>query len=94
MASNNYTSLQVGLAILLVSQFYDYGVVCSYDELVRFRTSAAAWSAKKQSHVILSHHVRKLSLLGELNSDIRDVISEAIDFVGDCYGMPNGKTVR
>ena len=40
----------------LESQFYDYGVVCSYDELVRFQTSAAAWSAKKQSHGILSHH--------------------------------------
>ena len=36
---------------------------------------------------------RKLSLLGELNSDINDVISEAIDFVGDCYGMPDGKTM-
>ena len=36
MASNRYTSLQVCLAILmrekrLVSQFYDYGVVCSYN---------------------------------------------------------------
>ena len=61
MASNRYTSLQFGLAIImrekqLVSQFYDYGVVCSYDELVRFRTSAAAGSAKKQSHGIPSHH--------------------------------------
>ena len=36
---------------------------------------------------------RKLSLLGELNSDIKDGISEAIDFVGDCYGMPDGKTM-
>ena len=31
-------------------------MVCSYDELVHFRTSAATWRAKKQSHGILSHH--------------------------------------
>ena len=37
--------------------------------------------------------MRKLSLLGELNSDMKDVISEAIDFVGNCYGMPDGKTM-
>ncbi len=46
LVSNRYTSLQVSLAILvqekqLVNQLHDYGVVCSYDELVRFRTSAA-----------------------------------------------------
>ena len=37
--------------------------------------------------------MRKLSLLGELNSDMKDVISEAIDFVGNCYGIPDGKTM-
>ncbi len=59
--SNRYTSLQVSLAILvqakqLVNQLHDYDVVCSYDELVRFRTSAAVWSANKQSCGVLSHY--------------------------------------
>ncbi len=39
LVSNRYTSIQVSLAILvqakqLVNQLHDYGVVCSYDELV------------------------------------------------------------
>ena len=59
--SNRYTGLQVALAILirekrLVTHLYDYGMVCSYDEPVRFRTSAAAWGAQRQSLGILSHH--------------------------------------
>jgi len=36
---------------------------------------------------------RKLSLLGELNSQINDIISETMDFVGDCYGVPEGITM-
>ncbi len=60
-----HTSLQVSLAILvqakqLVNQLHDYDVVCSYDELVRFRTSAAVWSANKQSYGVLSHYFNGL----------------------------------
>lgn len=31
---------------------------------------------------------KKLSLLGDMNSNIEDVVSEATKFIGDCYGMP------
>ena len=37
---------------------------------------------------------RELFLHEELNSDIEDIISEATDFIGDSYGMPDGIICR
>ncbi len=36
---------------------------------------------------------RKLFFLGELSSDIQDVVSEATAFIGDCYGISDGETM-
>jgi len=46
MVTNFPTSLQIGLGIVLrqkdlIHQFFKFGVVCSYDEVLRFRRSAA-----------------------------------------------------
>ena len=43
-----------------VQHLYDYGVVCSYDELVRFRTSAAAQASQRRSQSVLRHHSTSL----------------------------------
>ena len=60
--NNEATTLQVALAISLrdkslVQQMYDYRICCSYDELIRFKASAAN-AASQQS-----------SLQGLMNSD-------------------------
>ena len=41
-----------------IEHLYDYRVTCSYDELVRFRTSAAAWTANRQTGDIIGHHTQ------------------------------------
>ena len=47
MVKNLATPLQIALAVLLrdskelVKAFFDFGVTCSYDELLRFKKSAA-----------------------------------------------------
>ncbi len=56
LVSNRYTSLQVSLAILvqakqLVNQLHDYGVVCSYDELV------CGFELQQQFGVQISSHM-------------------------------------
>ena len=58
--SKQCTDLLVSLAIMIrkkatVQHLYDYGVVCSYDELIRFRTSAATIASQQQSQGVLRH---------------------------------------
>ena len=36
---------------------------------------------------------RQLCSIGDMNSDIKDVVSEATNFIGDCYVMPVGETI-
>ena len=63
--ANRYTSLQVALAILversaLIDHLYDYGITCSYNELLRFRTSAALWTVNRRTYDIIAHYLRGL----------------------------------
>ena len=63
--SKHYTDLQIALAVMVqrkqtVARLYDYGVVCSYDELVCFSTSVAAWSVHRQLPAILHDHSQGL----------------------------------
>ena len=63
IVAKRYTNLQIALAIMAqkkstIEHLYDYRVTCSYDELVRFRTSAAAWTANRQTGDIIGHHTQ------------------------------------
>ena len=64
IVANRYTNLQIGLAVLverkaIVDHLYDYCITCSYDEL-RFRTSAAVWTANRRTYDIICHHKQGL----------------------------------
>ena len=53
--TNQATTLQIALGILLrdkslITHFHNFGVSCTYDEVIRFKASAAA-AASKQSHL-------------------------------------------
>ena len=54
--TNLSTPLQIGLAVLLhdakeqVTAFHDFGVTCSYDEILRYKRSAAS-AANKDSEL-------------------------------------------
>ena len=57
---NQFTDLLLDLGIMVkkkatVQHLYDYGVVCSYDELIRFRTCAAARANQEKSNGVLRH---------------------------------------
>ena len=57
--SKSYPSLLVDLAVLvnkkeLIEHLHEYGVVCSYDEFKRFRSSAADYASKQRNS--LCHH--------------------------------------
>jgi hypothetical protein len=54
------TTLQIALGVLLrskslIEQFYKFGVTCSYDEVLRFKQSAAVASAKSSNMGALSY---------------------------------------
>lgn len=60
--ANHYTSLQVALAILversaLIDHLYDYGITCSSNELLKFRTSAALWTVNRRTYDIIAHYL-------------------------------------
>jgi len=58
--ANHSTDLQVSLAVLLreskelVKTMSDFGVTCSYDELLRFKKSVAAEAAKSADVTAIS----------------------------------------
>ena len=65
VVAKRYTSLQIALAILverkaLVDHLYDYRITCSYDELLRFRTSAAVWTVNRRTYDIIAHYLKGL----------------------------------
>ena len=60
VVTNRWTDLQVSLAVMVrskqtVQHLSDYSVVCSYDELLRFRYSAAVFASTLKSQAILQH---------------------------------------
>ena len=63
--AKRFTTLSLSLAIMvrkkkLVEKLYQFGVVSSYDELKRFRASAAASASTKITTSILRHHSQGL----------------------------------
>lgn len=69
--SGRFTTLQIALGVVLnrkglIEQFYDFLVSCSYDEVLRFKTSAAAAAVNSAS---LREHVHAKDGLVQLVSD-------------------------
>lgn len=63
--AKRFTTLSLSLAIMvrkkkLVEKLHQFGVVSSYDELKRFRTSAAAFASTKITTRVLRHHSQGL----------------------------------
>lgn len=64
IVTNQSTDLQIALGVLLrdskmiVNHMYDYGITCSYDEVLRFKKSAAVAAAQdlNQQGISNSHH--------------------------------------
>ena len=52
--------------------------------------SACCFHSSKKTGIKVMKQ-RQLCLIGDMNSDIKDVVSEATKFIGDCYGMPVGE---
>ena len=60
IVKKRWTDLQVGLAVMVrnkqaVEHLSDYGVVCTYNELLRFRFSAAVFASSLSSQAVLHH---------------------------------------
>ena len=80
------TPLQIALAVSLrdskeqVKSFYDIGVTCSYDKLLRFKrlvTLNSTLNSKKSN--------LNLSLLGDLTLDKVAIMAKATEFITYCY---------
>ena len=59
--AKRYTSLMVALAVMVrqkevVEHLHEYRVVCSYDELKRFRSPVAFHASSANNSSILRHH--------------------------------------
>ena len=57
--TNKPTSLQISLRVVVgeisaIELLYDFGVTASYDEVLRFRASAAQASSKRMEHTGLT----------------------------------------
>lgn len=108
--SGRFTPLQIALGVVLnrkglIEQFYDFLVSCSYDEVLRFKTSAAAAAVNNAS---LRGHVHAEDGLVQFVSDNFDAqissqngllsthsLAMLLTFV-DKHGKdePNGQTFR
>ena len=61
IVTNRPTTLQIVLGLLmrekaLIEQCHQFGITCTYDEILRFKSSAAhAASKEKQLHGLLDH---------------------------------------
>ena len=54
LVTNSVTTLQIALGVVLrkrclIEQFNDFAVACTYDELLRFKASAAAAALRMQT---------------------------------------------
>ena len=72
LLTNSFTTLQIALGVLmrdykdLVNHFYDFGITCSYDGIIRFKKSAAL-AATTQSSLsgISDNHTRMVQTIAD-----------------------------
>ena len=88
LLTNSFTTLQIALGVLmkdskdLVNHFYDSGVTCSYDEILRFKKSAAL-AATTQSSLsgIFDNHTGLVQAIADISSQNGKVSTHSLALI-------------
>ena len=90
MLKNEPTNLQVAFGVLLrdskkiLGYMHDYGITCCYNEVLRFKKSAAVAASTDTSSL---GNAYPLDALGNMGRSLQDATQQATPFILSCYGL-------